>query len=122
MQQPTRPARCRAGNLAGKMSFRSYGIDWPDEGVIDGRGDGWALRRPVWSLRQLDVRALAAQEIGEWLIWWLGLREKGHVAAAHGVVQRGQNVCVLHVHIYAEGQQCLDYLAITVLAHRIVPR
>src|SRR3954447_5397283 len=97
MQQPKGPARYRAGNHAGKRSLRSYGIDGPDEGVIDGRGDGWALGRTVRGLRQLDVRALAAKEIGEWLVGWLGHGEKRDVAAAHGVVQRGEVVCVFHV-------------------------
>src|SRR3954447_10663455 len=92
MQQPKGPARYRAGNHAGKRSLRSYGIDGPDEGVIDGGRDGWALGRPVRRLRKLEARALAAQEIGEWFVRRLGHREKGHVAAAHGVVERGQAI------------------------------
>src|SRR5262245_37629397 len=121
-RQPKGPARCRAGNDVGKGSLRSHWIDRPDEGVIDRGGDGWALGRPVRGLRQFDVRALAAQEIGEWLVWWLGHSEKWHVAAAHGVVQRGQTVLVLHVDIEAAVQQFLNDLTVTVATHRVVQR
>src|SRR5262245_5823579 len=99
MQQPKRPARRRAGNHVGKKSFWSYGIDWPDEGVIDRSSDGWPLGRPIWRLRQLDVRALTAKEIRKRLVGWLGHGEKRHVAATHGVVQRSEAVCIFHVHI-----------------------
>src|SRR4029077_17950654 len=98
-QQPKGPARYRAGNHAGKRSLRSYGIDRPDEGVIDGGGDWRALRRPIRGLPQFDVGALAAQEVSQWLVGLLGHREEGDVAAAHGVVQRGQAIRILHVDI-----------------------
>src|SRR5262249_22738086 len=121
-QQPKGPARYHAGNHAEKKSLGSYGIDRPEERVIDGGGDGWALRRPVRGLRQLDIRALAAQEICERLVRWLGHREEWHVAAAHAVVQRGQTVLVLRVDSEAEVQQFLDDLTITAAAHCVVQR